>query len=45
MSLSVENLSFAYGSKPVFSGLSLTVQPGDIIGVTGPVACGKSTFG
>ncbi len=41
----IENLSFAYGSKPVFSGLSLTVQPGDIIGVTGPVACGKSTFG
>ena len=41
----IENLSFAYGSEPVFSGLSLTVQPGDIIGVTGQVACGKSTFG
>ena len=41
----IENLSFAYGSEPVFSGLSLTVQPGDIIGVTGPVACGKSTLG
>ena len=41
----IENLSFTYGSKPVFSGLSLTVQPGDIIGVTGPVACGKSTLG
>ena len=27
------------------SGLSLTAHPGDIIGVTGPVACGKSTFG
>ena len=38
-------LSFAYGDDPVFSGLSLTVHPGDIIGVTGPVACGKSTFG
>ena len=43
--LKIENLSFAYGSEPVFSGLSLTVQPGDIIGVTGPVACGKSTLG
>ena len=41
----IENLSFAYGSEPVFSGLSLTVQPGEIIGVTGPVACGKSTLG
>ena len=43
--MEIENLSFAYGSEPVFSGLSLTVQPGDIIGVTGPVACGKSTLG
>ena len=41
----LENLSFAYGEEPVFSGLSLTAHPGDIIGVTGPVACGKSTFG
>ena len=38
-------LSFAYGEAPIFSGLSLTAHPGDIIGVTGPVACGKSTFG
>ena len=41
----LENLSFAYGDAPIFSGLSLTAHPGDIIGVTGPVACGKSTFG
>ena len=41
----IENLSFAYGSESVFSGLCLTAQPGDIIGVTGPVACGKSTLG
>ncbi len=39
------SLSFAYGDEPVFSGLSITALPGDIIGVTGPVACGKSTFG
>ena len=43
--VTLENLSFAYGEEPVFSGLSLTARPGDIIGVTGPVACGKSTFG
>ena len=43
--VTIENLSFAYGGTPVFSGLSLTAQPGDIVGVTGPVACGKSTFG
>ena len=43
--VTLEDLSFSYGEEPVFSGLTLTAQPGDIIGVTGPVACGKSTFG
>ena len=44
--VTLDGLSFAYGEgEPVFSGLSLTAHPGDIIGVTGPIACGKSTFG
>lgn len=43
--VTLENLSFAYGEEPVFTGLSLTARPGDIIGITGPVACGKSTLG
>ena len=43
--VTIDNLSFAYDGEPIFSGLSLTAHPGDIIGVTGPVACGKSTFG
>lgn len=43
--VALNDLSFAYGDKPVFSGLTLTAQPGDIIGITGPVACGKSTLG
>ena len=43
--VTLENLSFAYGREPVFTGLSLTARPGDIIGITGPVACGKSTLG
>ena len=42
----LEGLSFAYeGGAPVFENLSLTARPGDIIGVTGSVACGKSTLG
>ena len=41
----LDHLSFTYGGEPIFSGISLTAHPGDIIGVTGPVACGKSTFG
>ena len=43
--VTLKDLSFAYGEEPVFNGLSLTAHPGEIIGVTGPVACGKSTFG
>ena len=43
--VTLENLSFAYGDTTVFSGLTLTACPGEMIGVTGPVACGKSTFG
>ena len=43
--VTLENLSFSYGEGPIFSGLSLTAHPGDIVGITGPVACGKSTFG
>ena len=43
--LTIKELSFSYGEKPIFSGLSLTAQPGDMIGVTGPIAKGKSTLG
>lgn len=43
--VTLENLSFAYGDTTIFSGLTLTACPGEMIGVTGPVACGKSTFG
>ena len=42
----VSHLSFAYdGGAPIFEDLSFSAKPGDIIGVTGPVACGKSTLG
>lgn len=44
--VSINNLSFAYGDgNPVFSGLSIVASPGEIVGVTGSIACGKSTFG
>ena len=42
----VSGLSFCYdGGAPIFEGVSFSAQPGDIIGVTGSVACGKSTLG
>lgn len=44
--LEVSNLGFAYPEcDPIFTGLSFSAEPGQIIGVTGPVACGKSTLG
>lgn len=44
--LETKNLSFAYpGKKEIVNDVSFTAKPGQIIGVTGPVACGKSTLG
>jgi ATP-binding cassette subfamily B multidrug efflux pump len=42
----VRDLSFAWtDSRPLIRGFSFTAHAGEIIGVTGPVACGKSTLG
>lgn len=44
--LAIKDLSFAYEDEDyIFSGLTFDAQPGDIIGITGPVASGKSTLG
>lgn len=44
--LVLEHVSFSYeGASCLFRDLSFTAGPGDIIGITGPVACGKSTLG
>lgn len=44
--LEIRDLTCGYpGDAPLFSGLELTACREQIIGVTGPVACGKSTLG
>lgn len=44
--LVVTDLTFSYEKdKTILSGLSFKAKPGDIIGITGPVAGGKSTLG
>ena len=44
--LEVSHVSFAYpGGEKIFEDLSFLASPGQIIGVTGAVACGKSTLG
>lgn len=44
--LEVLNLGFSYpdGTR-IYENISFSAKPGQIIGVTGAVACGKSTFG
>ena len=44
--LEVEDLTFAYPQgETVLRDVTFTAAPGQIVGVTGPVACGKSTLG
>lgn len=44
--LELSNLGFAYpDGSPIYLDLNLSAFPGQIIGVTGAVACGKSTLG
>lgn len=44
--LEVKHVNFAYpGGKRILEDLSFTAKAGEIIGITGSVACGKSTLG
>lgn len=44
--LTVSDLTFAYQEGGnILNHVSFTAAPGQLIGVTGPVACGKSTLG
>ncbi len=44
MTLTVENLSFGYGSREVLRDLSFTAQGGELLAVLGPNGVGKSTL-
>lgn len=43
--LEAKNLSKTRGGRQLFSGQSLRVHAGEVIGITGPSGCGKSSFG
>jgi NitT/TauT family transport system ATP-binding protein len=43
MRLELDDVRLSYTGEPVVDGLSLTVQPGEILVLTGPSGCGKST--
>ena len=39
-----KSISFAYGSRPIFSDFSTTIMRGDKIGIIGPNGAGKTTL-
>ncbi len=42
--ITVENLSFQYGERPILQNLSLQFKKGGKYAITGPSGCGKSTL-
>ncbi|MGN1028262.1 MAG: ATP-binding cassette domain-containing protein [Faecousia sp.] len=44
--LSVQNVTFVYpGQDALFANVTFQAKPGEIVGLTGKIACGKSTLG
>lgn len=43
-SITIENLSFGYGGKPILEGMSASFKKGGKYALTGPSGCGKSTL-
>ncbi len=41
--VSMEHIRVSYGSHTVLKDFSLTVEPGEIVGIVGPSGCGKTT--
>jgi ABC-type branched-subunit amino acid transport system ATPase component/branched-subunit amino acid ABC-type transport system permease component len=44
VALEVENLTVIFGSVRAVDGVSLSVRPGEVVGLIGPNGAGKSTF-
>ncbi len=44
MRLSIDNLCFSYGTRPILRGVSFSADVGERIALLGPNGCGKTTF-
>ena len=42
--IELKDVNFQYGTRQVIKGISLTVEPGEMIGLVGPSGAGKSTL-
>lgn len=42
--IELERVSFAYGETPALTDISLTIHPGDYLGIIGPNGSGKTTL-
>jgi ABC-type multidrug transport system fused ATPase/permease subunit len=44
-SIDLEDIHFRYRDRPLLEGVTLSIRPGEIVGLTGPNGSGKSTIG
>jgi ABC-type nitrate/sulfonate/bicarbonate transport system ATPase subunit len=44
IAVELTDVQYAYGSTTVFTQLSLSIRPGEFLGIVGPSGCGKTTL-